>query len=87
MAGFGCPPRDKQTVLHKLGIPTKIEDDPIQSQVNVGEPVTWPAESRYYWKRQNYTIQVDFLRQAQLIDSNKNIVAPKDSVTAVLLYK
>ena len=77
----------KQEILHKLGEPTKVEHDPLESGVDPNVPVVWPAESRYYWRKTGYTLQIDFLRQAQLISEKQALTSPKDAVSVIRVYK
>ena len=77
----------KRRILDVLGKPTKIETDDLPPGTNPDVPVVWPKESRYYWRLPDYTIEVDFLIQAQSIDESKRLTLPKDSITVVLLKK
>ena len=74
----------KETILSKLGKPTKIEDD-LSMTVDPDVPVVWPKESRYYWRFADYTVQVDFLRQAQKLDDTHTL--HKDDVSLIQVYK
>ena len=75
----------KEVILSKLGNPTKIEDDPLDQGVDANVPVVWPKESRYYWRFTDYTVQVDFLRQAQKLDDRDTL--PRNAVSLVQVYK
>ncbi|MBZ5537771.1 MAG: hypothetical protein LAO31_17590 [Acidobacteriia bacterium] len=77
----------KDMILRKLGNPTKVEDDPIETGNDLNVPAVWPAHSRYYWRKRNYTIEVDLLRQAQSIDESKGITRPIGSISLVTIYK
>jgi hypothetical protein len=77
----------KDEILRKLGKETKIEEDPLETGTDRDKPVVWPAEARYYWRRSGYTVQVDFLRQAQSLDEKKHLTRPKDAVSVVQVYK
>jgi hypothetical protein len=52
-------------VKRKLGEPVKSEigSDP--------EPARIPLQSNYYWKRDDYTVQIRFRNQAQVIDDGE----------------
>lgn len=72
-------------VLQKLGEPTKVEDEPIiESKDNIDKPVIFPAIRSCYWRLKDFTIQIDFLRQAQSM--SKGIV-PSGSISIVAVYK
>ena len=72
--------------LKKLGEPSKVEDEPItESKDNLNKPVVFPAIRSCYWRTDEYTIQIDFLRQAQ--SRSKGVVSSLGSISAVLVYK
>jgi hypothetical protein len=77
----------KDEILRKLGKETKIEEDPLEIGTDRDKPVVWPAGTRYYWRRAGYTVQVDFLRQAQSISRDPLLNRPKDAVSVILVYK
>ena len=76
---------DKETILSKLGKPTKIENDALDPGVDPNVPVVSPKESRYYWRFSDFAIQVDFLRQAQKLDGTHTL--PRNAVTLIQVYK
>lgn len=72
--------------LKKLGEPTKVEDEPIiESKDNLNKPVVFPAIRSCYWRTDEYTIQIDFLRQAQ--SRSKGVISLLGSISTVLVYK
>ena len=77
----------KQRILDTLGKPTKIETDDLPAGIDPDVPVVWPKESRYYWRLTNYTVEVDFLNQAQSVSEGKKLTLPKDSVTMIVITK
>jgi len=77
----------KDEILRKLGKETKIEEDQLEIGTDRDKPVVWPAGTGYYWRRAGYTVQVDFLRQAQSVSHNPLVTRPKDSVSVILVYK
>lgn len=77
----------KDEILRKLGKETKIEQDPLEVGTDRDKPVVWPAESRYYWRRMGYTVQVNFLRQAQSVSEDPVLIRPKHSVSVIQVYK
>ena len=77
----------KATVLRKLGPPSKIENDPLDSNADVEVPVVWPAQSRYSWRLPTYTVEITFLRQTQSISSEQRSVAKKDEIAVIMLFK
>jgi hypothetical protein len=72
-------------VLGKLGPPTKVEEDSIPEAADPDTPVVWPAQARYYWRRESYVVEVRFLRQAQSVA--EGIVAARGSLSLVLVYR
>ena len=77
----------KDEILRKLGKETKLEEDPLEDGTDRDKPVVWPAEARFYWMRAGYTVEVDFLRQAQSVSDKPPLTMPKDSVALVSVYK
>jgi hypothetical protein len=77
----------KQTILRKLGQPTKIESDALESGTNPDVPVVWPKESRYYWRFKEYLIEATFLNQAQSVSETEHLTFPKDKLTVIFLTK
>jgi hypothetical protein len=77
----------KGKILQKLGTETKIEEDPLEIGTDRDKPVVWPAGTRCYWRRAGYTIEVDFLRQAQSVSDKPPLTMPKDAVVAIRVYK
>ena len=78
---------DKQTILHALGSPTKIESDDLPAGTDLNAPVVWPKSNNYYWRFPDYVVQVSFLNQAQSVDDEKHLTLPKDSVIAFEITK
>jgi hypothetical protein len=73
-------------VLEKLGMPTKVEEDPIrESGDDLDNPVVFSAERRCYWRTDTYTVQIDFFLQAQSI--SETITAQRNSISVVYVYK
>lgn len=69
-----CLADSRQAVRKKLGNPTRIADDPIMRDVEV----------TYYWRRQTYTIAINFLRRPYSLDRlNPRIVAPRDALATI----
>lgn len=83
----------RENILHKLGEPTKVEEteelgDPISGKkTGPGVPAVFPAQEVYYWRRQNYTIEVQFLKQPQSVDKKRGIVWPKGEVMYIKVYQ
>ncbi len=77
----------KQKILKALGEPTKIESDDLPSGTDPGVPVVWPKESRYYWRFTEYTVEVDFLNQAQEVSDEKHLTLPVDTVAMISVRK
>jgi hypothetical protein len=77
----------KQTILDTLGKPTKIEADDLPVGTDPDVPEVWPSESRYYWRLTNYAVEVDFLNQAQSVNTRKKLMLPKDTVTSIVVTK
>lgn len=83
----------RENILHKLGEPTKVEEteevgDLISGKkAEPGVPALFPAQEVYYWRRQNYTIEVRFLKQLQSVDEKRGIVWPKGEVMYVKVYQ
>jgi hypothetical protein len=75
----------KQTVLRKLGRPTKIESDEVEGDPDVA--AVFPAESRYYWRYKDYLIEATFLNEAQSVDKEHHIIFPKDMLTKIFVSK
>lgn len=77
----------KQTILRKLGEPTKVEEEPLELGTDPDVPVVWPAESRYYWRKVKYTVRIDFLRQAQSLNETQKLTSPRDAVRSIDIYQ
>lgn len=77
----------KQKILDTLGKPTKIENDDLPAGTDPNVPEVWPKESRYYWRLTKYTVEVDFLNQAESVNEKKGLTLPKDSVTTITITK
>jgi hypothetical protein len=76
---------NKQTILRRLGTPTKVENDELASGTDRDIPVVWPAESRYYWRFKDYGIEATFLNQAQNVDEEKQLIFPRDKLVSIVL--
>jgi hypothetical protein len=77
----------KQTILQKLGRPSKIENDELESGTDADVPVVWPKESRYYWRFKDYLVQASFLNQAQTVSEKEHVTFPKDKLTQITVTK
>ena len=77
----------KQSILDKLGKPTKVESEPLDAGTNPDVPELWPKESRYYWHFKNYTLEATFLNQAQNVSEKEKLTFPKDKLIAITLTK
>lgn len=77
----------KQTILSKLGKPTKIESDEFESRTDPDVPVVWPNESRYYWRFRDYAVEATFLNQAQSVSEKEKLTFPKDKLISIVLTK
>jgi hypothetical protein len=75
----------EQTILKKLGTPTKVENDELASGADRDAPVVWPAESRYYWRFKDYGIQATFLNQAQSVSEEEHLTFPKDKLVSIVV--
>jgi hypothetical protein len=75
----------KQTVLRKLGKPTKIESGEVEGDPDV--PVVWPKESRYYRRFKEYLIEATFLNQAQDVSEKEHLTFPRDTLTDIFVSK
>ena len=78
---------DKDTILRTMGKPTKIESDGLPKGTDAEVPVVWPKGSRYYWRLPECVVEVDFLDQAQLLDEEKHLTLPNDSVIGFQIMK
>jgi hypothetical protein len=77
----------KQTIVSKLGKPTKIESDGLESGTDPDVPVVWPKESRYYWRFKDYLVEAAFLNQAQNVSEKEKLTFPKDKLISIMLTK
>ena len=77
----------KQTIVSKLGKPTKIESDGLESGTDPNVPVVWPKESRYYWRFKDYLVEATFLNQAQSVNEKEKLTFPKDKLISITLTK
>jgi len=75
----------KQTILKKLGTPTKVENDELANGTDPEIPVVWPAESKYYWRFKDYGIQATFLNQAQSVSEKEHLSFPKDKLVSIVV--
>jgi len=75
----------KQTILKRLGTPTKVENDELASGTDRDIPVVWPAESIYYWRFKDYGMQATFLNQAQDVSEKEHLTFPKDKLVSIVL--
>jgi len=77
----------KQIILQKLGHPTKVETDDLESGTNLDVPVVWPKEARYYWRSKDYLIEATFLLQAQAVSEKQHLTFAKDALTDIQITK
>ena len=77
----------RQDILSKLGNPTKIESDELESGTDPNVPVVWPKKSRYYWHLDDFLVQADFLNQAQQASEKAKLIFPKDSLLLISITK
>jgi hypothetical protein len=75
----------KEIILGKLGMPEKVEDDPLPEGTDPDVPEVWPKESRYYWRFPSYVVRVDYLRQAQKADDTHTF--RRNAVVSIQVYK
>jgi hypothetical protein len=75
----------KQTILKRMGTPTKVEIDELASGTDRDIPVVWPAEARYYWRFKDYGMQATFLNQAQSVSEKEHLTFPKDKLVSIVL--
>ena len=75
----------KQTILYKLGEPTKSETNDLPAGTDADVPVLWPKESHYYWRLTNYAVGATFLNQAQRLSDE--VTLPKDAPIAISITK
>ena len=74
------------SIVKKLGKPTKVEEEIIEeSKSNLNQPVVFPAERRCYWRADTYTVQINFLRQAQSVAEGNSV--PRGAISSVLVYR
>ncbi len=73
----------KERFLEVLGKPTKIEAEDLLLGTDPNVPVVWPKQGHYYWRLTAYTVEVDFLNQAQNVSEQKHLILPKDSATMI----
>jgi hypothetical protein len=77
----------KKAILAKLGTPTKVEDHPLEVDVDPNIPAVFPKSCTYYWRFENFTVQIDILNQAQNIDEKKGVTRLKDAISLVQVYR
>jgi len=75
----------KQTILKKLGTPTKVDNDELANGTDPEIPVVWPAENRYYWRFKDYGIQATFVNQAQSVSKKEHLTFPKDKLVSIVV--
>jgi len=70
----------KKAILEKLGAPAKIEDETLAEGTDPDRPVITPQQSKYFWRIDDYTVEVTLLNQARLIKEAGPITLPKDTI-------
>lgn len=76
----------RENVVRRLGTPTKVEEEQFL-EGNAATAAVFPASSRYFWRRDGHVVEIEFLRQPQLLDTKRNLVAPRDSITKIAVYR
>jgi hypothetical protein len=74
-------------ILQELGKPTKIEDDPLEPNTDPAVPVVWPKYASYFWRFEEYSVEVLFLKQAMLASEEPKITLPQGAVKIITIRK
>ncbi len=77
----------KKAILEKLGAPTKIEDETLAEGTDPDRPVINPQHSKYFWRIDDYTVEVTLLNQARLIREAGSVTLPKDTILFIIVSK
>lgn len=77
----------KATIFQKLGRPAKTESNSLSRESGLTNPSIFPVHDTYYWRKADYTIEVQVLRHPMQVDSAKSITWPSGLITGIIVYR
>ena len=82
----------REMIMKKFGKPTKAEENAgvdleTGKATDLNAAAVFPAQEIYYWRRSDYTIEVLFLKQPQLMSEKAQLVLPKGELMYVKVYR